>query len=253
MQNKLKIEYIEHLGSDIDVVSTSRVCTGLEFKKITNVKNNIRSLIRNGHWSVFDHQYIKYMIECPIYVARQWMRHQQAYMEKSLRYTTDVSLYSGGTSSGEQSLVDYQIALEAGTPPEDARGCLPLETMTRVQCTVSLRTALHMLNLRMDKHAQAETQHLAELFYVLLREYFPVSVEVFLEYIYQDFRTSVTDLRDIIYFMKKGALLGDSSYPAIRRFIENAEARIETVEKYLPAVPSKVEHNPEDSESNGDK
>ena len=93
MNNELKIKYIGHLGSDKDVVLTSRVCTAIDKElNSASIRRNIENLMRDGHWSCFEHQFISYMIEVPIYVARQWMRHQQKYMEKEKKKKATIYL-----------------------------------------------------------------------------------------------------------------------------------------------------------------
>lgn len=240
----INVKYIDHMGSDERVVQTSRVCTNSQLKDANTIKN-VNALMRMGHWSAFEQCYLSYEIEVPIFVARQWMRHHQNYMEKSLRYTVATKGYPRDAIFNQDVFTEYQDLMDMGIAREDARRVLPLDTMTTIQCTVNLRTALNMIGLRMDSHAQEETQTLATYFYYLLKEYFPISVEAYLNYCYQDFNTHINDLAQVVYQLKRVVDDGQDN-ACLRRFIENGEKRIRTVREYMPDTFSKVEDSTKD-------
>ena len=89
MGQGMNVKILSSFGTEEDLVMTSRVCTDKSEADITDLPKRIASLIKLQHWAVFEHNSVKIMIEAPIYVMRQWMRHQGAWMEKSRRYTKD--------------------------------------------------------------------------------------------------------------------------------------------------------------------
>ena len=154
-----------------------------------------------------------FLVEAPIFVARQWMRHLSfAYLEMSRRYTKGSRVplefygtkrmamgtrtedptgntwdYADGFSpelrEGEKRVAreapmgcsfglsspafhmavaeEYGRRLRAGWPQEIARGCLPVETMTRWWVAGFDRDWEAFLKLRDDAHAQPEIRTLA--------------------------------------------------------------------------------------------
>lgn len=86
----MKIELIDHMGSDNSVVDAARV----SFEKLsTNYTDHenarlITYLAYNRHWSPFTHQFITFRIKAPVFVARQLAKHQVgfAWNEVSRRY-----------------------------------------------------------------------------------------------------------------------------------------------------------------------
>ena len=76
--------YLNHHGSDEYIAETARFSTG---STNLDVEKTINFLIKNGHTSPLEFAQITFEIQCPIFVARQFMRHRMAsYIEKSMRY-----------------------------------------------------------------------------------------------------------------------------------------------------------------------
>ena len=237
MTNRIALRFLDKLGTDKSIAETARVCTDSE-AKLLNVEKTLNSLMKLRHWSPFEQAVIQYEIHVPIFVARQWTRHQEAQMERSLRYTKKPQLYGGhsgvpySTMTGGKVLEDYEELITLGTKPEDARRILPVETMTMIRLTVDLRTAMNMINQRLDSHAQAETQELAGLFTQMVQDHFPLALDGFLKWNYQDFSTNTDDLRKIMYILENADMtpIRDvSAFEAIERFIDAGKKRIETV------------------------
>lgn len=86
----MKVEYIDHMGSDERVVDAARV----SFEKIaanyTEEQNNklIKYLATHNHWTPFSHCIITLRETIPIFVARERFRHTVGftYNEVSRRY-----------------------------------------------------------------------------------------------------------------------------------------------------------------------
>lgn len=95
-----KVEYIDHMGSDLSVVNAARV----SFDKTsdwdyhgpddagTRLKNAdaglIKYLAKHNHWTPFGHAQLSLRIKAPIFVARQLVKHQVGLVwnEVSRRY-----------------------------------------------------------------------------------------------------------------------------------------------------------------------
>ena len=88
-----------------------------------------------------------FLVEAPIFVARQCMRHRSfSYLEMSRRYTKGSkvawSYYGEGPFVADPSVpmpersfhtaceAEYERRMESGWPQELARGCMPVEAMT---------------------------------------------------------------------------------------------------------------------------
>lgn len=135
-----------------------------------------------------------FLVECPIYVRSQWMRHRSfAYLEMSRRYTKGSKVaweyYGHGTEFrkagfGPDGLMqheptnplwnphsddfhaaceaEYRRRLDAGWPNEIARGCMPMEAMTKFYVAGFDRDWEAFLKLRNDAHAQPEIRVFAQ-------------------------------------------------------------------------------------------
>ncbi|MCX5782923.1 MAG: FAD-dependent thymidylate synthase, partial [Elusimicrobia bacterium] len=82
------VRLIEFMGGDLSAVSSARVSFGAGLKDEKKDKELLEYLVANKHFSPFEHSVFQFHIKCPIFVARQWMRHRIAsYNEISARYT----------------------------------------------------------------------------------------------------------------------------------------------------------------------
>lgn len=75
----------------------------------------------------------------------------------------------------EQSLSLYNDMLKAGIAPEQARMVLPQSMYTEWIWTGSLAAFARIAKLRLDIHAQSETQEIAKMLTDIVRPLFPVS------------------------------------------------------------------------------
>lgn len=154
----------------------------------------ISYLAKHNHWTPFAHAFLSFRIKAPIFVARQLVKHQVglAWNEVSRRYVDDEPEFffpetwrgkpvnakqgsngevdlSGGKIKGMywpkdctvHSLIGYKQLLKAGVAPEQARMVLPQNTMTEWIWSGSLAAFARVVRLRMDPHAQLETQEIA--------------------------------------------------------------------------------------------
>lgn len=241
----MKVEYVDHMGSDLSVVNAARVsfakasewshvCWSCDFSSMDwhddvcpqcgtdnygrrpgdgmelaerDVKL-IRYLAEHNHWSPFAHTSIQLRVKAPIFVARQLVKHQVGgvWNEVSRRYVDDEpsfyfpdvwrgrpdgSMKQGSSEidafaklgyvpdyikqSVESALAAYEIALEDGVAPEQARMLLPQNMHTEWYWTGSLMFFHRVCKLRLDPHAQAETREVAQQIRDIVLPIFPVS------------------------------------------------------------------------------
>ena len=169
-------------------------------------------LIMKGHYGCFEHNAVTLYLETPIFVARQIMRHRTfSYNEYSMRYKeleprfyepetffTDVKRKELGdvpTPVDNQNVIQlqfraactdawvrYQTMLAHGVRKEQASRIMPLETFTSFFMTGNIRNWWHMLNLRVDAHAQVETRYLAKEIEKMLDQTWPKSMALWRKY-----------------------------------------------------------------------
>ena len=203
------VKLVDFMGGDIRAVSAARVSFGGTSKGEERDKMLIKYLMENKHLSPFEHCYFQFHIKCPIFVARQWMRHRIAsYNEISARYTEvkdefyfpkafrvqDMSNRQGSVESDkldnkalseiyieaiEHSYQAYQKLLKAGVAREMARGLLPVAQYTQFYWTINLRSLLNFISLRADSHAQYEIRVYANAIKEIVKQKMPWSYEAF--------------------------------------------------------------------------
>ncbi|NRB21765.1 FAD-dependent thymidylate synthase [Candidatus Dependentiae bacterium] len=199
------VELVRVSGSDVDVVNAARVSYG---KFVTEVSERdgklIRYLIKHKHTSPFEHNQFSFRIKCPMFVARQWMRHRMnSYNEISYRYVKaplefyvppqwrgqdpknrqaslgsfeDTQLIETYKKSIEVCVQTYEELLASGVCRELVRGVLPLCTYTQFIFTCNLQSLMHFMRLRLHEGAQYEIQMYARALLKLALPHFPVSL-----------------------------------------------------------------------------
>jgi thymidylate synthase (FAD) len=199
------IEIIDHMGTDQTIERTARVSYGGD-KKTRTVEETtglLNYLMKHEHTSPFEHAVVQMYVKCPIFVARQWMRHRTwSYNEVSYRYkeapceffraedwrgqspdnkqmSEGIVKYRDSLSAERQAEGEYLDRLDRGISRELARMCLPLSTYTEFYATVDLHNLLHFLRLRMHEHAQYEIRVYAEVIADWVREHFPITWDAF--------------------------------------------------------------------------
>ena len=242
---------IQMAGAESDIVAISRVCTGKDTEEVSpeDTKRAIFNLIKRRHWSPFEFAGVWIVIEAPIYVMRQWMRHAGAWMEKSRRYTKDEAIIED-VKMPENSLafnVDaYEEMLEQGDKPEDARKVLPLCTYTKCYWNPNIRDLLHFFRLRLSSHAQSEirglTTDLAEEF----SKHYPNIWEAFAEYELGEESFSIKQMEAIVE-----ALKSELQSKEIREVLKIAKKRISMVEGVFGGVSPEVGDSTEGGEPTG--
>ena len=229
------VRYIAHLGNDLMPLEAARMSTGNP-TGVDPVKDSATRdyLWRHAHATPFEMAVLQIEVQCPIFVAREWMRHRtQSFNEFSGRYAEMPALQyvpapervqgqsglnkqgSGDDLSDEvrksflesistdQSTVreHYETYLEAGVARELARINLPLAQYTRFRAQANLRNWLHFLDLRLAENAQFEIRVYAQAVARLVQHLWPLTWETFEEHTLHGTRLSRTEveiLRDIL-------------------------------------------------------
>lgn len=262
-QAEIKVEYIDHMGSDITVVNAARtsfgkeswwadvekmvlkegdagliryLATGYRAKEWDEFLDEImgyalrydrdaaKVLLTNAlhaykrraqHFAPFAHPHLQIRMTLPIFLARQFVKHQVGgvWSEESRRYMSsepefwfpeqwhgrpdDIKQGSDGVITHmlwddggdfEREEIDpivreltrqqvdaYLQMVVGGVAPEEARIVLPLNTMTTVTWTGSLLFWSRVCNQRLDDHAQKAANVLAGQISEIARPLFPAS------------------------------------------------------------------------------
>jgi thymidylate synthase (FAD) len=196
---------LAHMGNDLDVVNAAKVSFAKESKEFDdNSVRLIKYLAKHRHMSPFGHCFARFHVKAPIFVARQLVKHKfLRWNEVSRRYVDDEpefykpDVWRGRSADKKQgsdgvvklygvaeqivddyvaeALTAYQVLLEAGVAPEQARMVLPQSTMTEWWWSGSLDAFADMCNLRCKPDTQIETRIVANQISNHMRELFPVS------------------------------------------------------------------------------
>ena len=202
------IDVVDVMGSDLSVVNAARVSFGKRKEEMTPGDTKlIRYLWTHMHTSPFRHASIQFHLKAPIFVLRQWMKHQVgcAWNEISGRYVVfEPDFYipdnwreqhesnkqgskgsvADQTAASElyeatlkQQFDAYNELLAQGVCKEQARMVLPVATYSECYWTCSLQAIMHFLSLRLDAHSQWEIRQYAAAVFALVKERFTVSLE----------------------------------------------------------------------------
>ena len=166
------------------------------------------------YWAPFAHPHITIRIQIPLFLARQFVKHQVGgvWSEESRRYLSDepgvwfpdewhtrpedIKQGSGSTidrrdifigdyidepeaysehGSVQYALNQYGWMVMKGIAPEEARIVLPLNMMTTVVWTGSLLFWSRVVNQHVDSHAQLAAQSLASQISQIMAPLYPAS------------------------------------------------------------------------------
>ena len=202
------IEVVDVMGSDLSVVNAARVSFGKRKETMSPGDGKlIRYLWKHMHTSPFRHASIQFHLKAPIFVLRQWMKHQVgcAWNEISGRYVVfEPDFYvpanwreqhesnkqgSKGAITNQDAATEvyeatlrhqfdtYNDLLAQGVCKEQARMILPVATYSECYWTCSLQAIMHFLSLRLDAHSQWEIRQYAAAVYALVKDRFEISLE----------------------------------------------------------------------------
>lgn len=181
------------MGGDAAVVRGARICYQSTAKSEGADERLIQRLMSSTprHNTVFEHAVFRWGVKCPVFVARQWMRHRIAsYNEKSLRYCEAEREYyvpagvepdSPYVRHMEAAFDLYEQLLADGWKREQARGVLGMAVYTEFIWTVNAWSLMNWLEKRLDPHAQVEHRQYAEAALGIFRQVMPVTATAFVE------------------------------------------------------------------------
>jgi thymidylate synthase (FAD) len=192
------VRLVEYMGGDESVIRNARRCWRSENKSSENSdKNLIRHLLREGHMTPFETIVFTFDVKCPIFVARQWMRHRiGSFAEESLRHCVAEQEYFIPDGLNQRELAFWKMyndeqfdrynLLKQTMPKEQARSILPLGTYTKFYWTVNGSSLMNFLKLRLDKAAQKEIREYAEAILDMAKVVAPVSFTEFIPLVLED-------------------------------------------------------------------
>jgi len=198
------------------IVEAARVSTGNDrtSDKLTNADIKlINRLYMDKHTSPFEMVELKFAIDMPIFVMRQWVRHRTgSFNEFSGRYSQMKDLFyipktvrmqhkSNKQMSSDEAASDnvindfydyigmsnfqygpYKELCDAGVARELARIGLPVNIYTRVYWKVNLHNFLNFMALRLASDAQQEIRVFAEAAYEMVKQICPITCAAFEKY-----------------------------------------------------------------------
>lgn len=205
--SQIKVELIDHMGSDLAVVNAARVSFAKESEVFAeqDVKL-INYLAKHDHWTPFAHTALQFRVAAPVPIRTQCFKHKVGLVEneESRRYINTIpeiyipeyfrekpegSIKQG--SAGKLVTSDYWLGeykevadkcvdlyldmLAAGVCPEQARFILPQGAIVNWIWTGNLIAFANFYNKRTDTHAQKEVQDVALILGPLVEQLFPVS------------------------------------------------------------------------------
>jgi thymidylate synthase (FAD) len=201
------------MASDLSVVNGARVSFARRKDEMDESDVGlIKFLMRERHASPFEHSVFRFHIRCPIFVAREWMRHRwSSFNEFSLRYAkasedfyvpepADVRSQVGKPGAYtfetvapglaedtrdalrevyEHAYSTYERLVEAGVAREVARSVLPVGAYTEFYWTVNARSLMNFVSLRASETAQREIRRYAEAVERFLESHMPITYAAF--------------------------------------------------------------------------
>jgi thymidylate synthase (FAD) len=208
----IEVTYEHHGGTDLATVNSARVSFNKRSDELSKKDAKLVSyLSEHKHTSPFNHAYATFRVKAPIFVARQLVKHEYLpWNEVSRRYVDDEpefyvpDVWRGRSADKKQgsegvvklygvaeqivddyaaeALTAYQVLLEAGVCPEQARMVLPQSTMTEWWWSGTVGAWAKMCSLRCKSDTQYETRIVADKISDKMGELFPVSWSALKDY-----------------------------------------------------------------------
>lgn len=219
----MSVKLIDYMGTDKSVVDAARVSYNGKGK--SSDERLINYLMKNKHMTPFEMICVKVHVKCPMFVARQWMRHRTfSYNEISARYTEmeesfyipeyvrenkgknkqvstkkdlcgsdEEQLLKFMKENNEQAYSSYKRLLDQGVAREMARGLLNMNYYTEFYCLGNVRNWLNFITLRDASDAQLEIQQYAKEVANIIKELYPLTFKA-----YESVREAEVLVKDIL-------------------------------------------------------
>lgn len=164
--------------------SEDRITTG-------SAERFVRDILQRGHESVIEHVSLTVRFICDRGVSHEIVRHRLvAYTQESTRYCDynkkgvtfirplfwkkDDQRYAEWYDAMCFCEQRYQLLIQGGATPQEARSVLPNSLKTEIVCTANLREWRHILKLRTSKAAHPQMRELMIPLLTGLKEKYPV-------------------------------------------------------------------------------
>ncbi|MBI4299585.1 MAG: FAD-dependent thymidylate synthase [Chloroflexi bacterium] len=202
--DKGAIQLLNMMGSDQEIIAAARVSTGTRAgADLQRDRDLIFFLAEHRHGTPFEHVVFQFYVRCPIFVARQWMRHRIAsYNEASARYRVLKDEFYVPDRSAlpdfitDEDIAEYQRVLEhahqfylrmiekAKPHPQQRsrvrevfRGVIGTAIYTEFYWSVNLRSLWNFLELRTAPGAQYEIRQYAQALDNMVQQVVPIAYE----------------------------------------------------------------------------
>lgn len=206
----------DYMANDLAVVNSARVSFLKHASEMTQKEEGlINFLMRERHGTPFEHNAFTFHVRCPIFVAREWMRHRiGSFNEHSQRYSEAINDYyipdaenvriqKGKAGAYTFESADESDAIRArdlikyahmdafevyyellgmGIAKEVARIVLPVATYTEFYWTLNARSLMNFISLRNTQAALYEIRVYAEALEEMLEAVMPVTYRCFVEH-----------------------------------------------------------------------
>lgn len=224
------VELLWIQGNDLEVVNDARESYDKEHLEWIEPydSNLVEFLAWNDHWTPFGGSVAKFRIKMPIFIIREWYRHQIGFNrnEVSRRYVSSnpeiyiptqlrqPSMINKQASVGKhpssktyimamrgqmnQAVELYNGMILDGVAMEQARIVLPQGMYTEFRETASIYAYIHLCGLRLAPNVMPETRAYAQTIYDMLEPHFPVTFKT-----YKDRWEVITEALRIAYDKRK--------------------------------------------------
>ncbi len=207
------VELHDWMGDDLRIANMARQSFGQESTEMGKSEVGlIKFLMRERHGTPFEGPVFTFNVKCPIFVAREWMRHRiGSFNEYSGRYTKMIEEFyvpapeqmrsqagkpgsytfeplDGRRAKEAEALLNqtnliawqtYEKLLELGVAKEVARMALPVNGYTQFTWVVNLRSLFNFISLRSHKTAMYEIRQYSGCIEELIEPIVPVAYEAF--------------------------------------------------------------------------
>lgn len=209
----MRVLLVDAMASDKRVVQSAQVSTIGESSLDSGTNTGlINYLMRERHASPFEHSAYTFLVQAPIFVTREMLRHRTAHFnEESGRYrelstvfytpterplrqigkTGDYQFEDGGDLQpliSSQFRIVYDVATEAynnlirgGVAKEVARMILPVSTYSTMYVTMNARGLMNFLSLRTAPNAQWEIRQVASQMERYFKETMPITYSAWVD------------------------------------------------------------------------
>lgn len=211
-----ELQLIQYCGNDKMILNAARVsyANDGDINAPINERDEvlIKYMLKNKHFSPFEHNLITFRVKAPLYVVQEMLRHRigVSVNQQSARYVEpgknepkhwrkfyvpnkfrkqDTVNRQGSVGEIQDNFKDirnkyidicdcafdyYEDLIKSGVCREQARGVLPHSTYTTLYYTLNLRSLMHFLELRLSKSAQWEIRQYAKHMSDIASKIFPV-------------------------------------------------------------------------------